>query len=83
MQFSITERFSGKKKKFWSTSNLLLKCGHTCEEEGRRVSQVQYVCSVYLKQFTRIQSSKLPCFSFLYSDFGIIWMIDSECIKLR
>lgn len=82
MQFSITEGFSGKKM-FWSTSNLLLKCGNTYEEENRRVSQVQYVCLVNLKKLTRVQSSKLPCFPFLYLDVGIISITDSECIKLR
>lgn len=40
---------------------------HTYEEkkEDRRFSQVQYVCLVHSKKFTRIQSSKLPCFPFL------------------
>lgn len=79
IQFSITKG-SSEKKVFWSTSNLLLKCGNTYEEEDSRVSQVQYVCLVHFKKFTRIQSSKLPRFPFLYLDFGIIWVIDNECI---
>lgn len=46
-----------------------------------KFSQVQYVCLVHSKKFTRIVF-KITMLSISYSDFGIIWIIDSECIKL-
>lgn len=83
MQFSITEGVFYEIL-FWSTSNLLLKCGNTHlrrEEEDRRFSQVQYVSLLHSEKFTRV-AFKITMFSISYSDFGITWIIDSECIKL-
>lgn len=63
---------------FFGAQVTLFKCGNThTPMKGKTGDFLRFILKIYKNTVFKITMLSIP-----YSDFGIIWIIDSECIKL-